>query len=262
MKRAALIALALALLLITWWALRIPRRLSAPAGVALSAPEPAALYRSKAKAGLAQPQAQGSGQAAPSQAAPAPAAQGQEAAAPSAVAPVKPAAAAKPADSLAELNSILEAGDDNDPRLDTDFNALTPQTKRLFRQRYSQAPAEQRNTRGTIVMLLGENLDSPEDWAFLRSVLSEPPCQSLEDCSHPAASKHQENGMRVTLAYPQMVALTQVEDRLKEARQPGGQGQGAAVQEAVQALRVAKASPVPAVSELAGELMARYGLGL
>jgi hypothetical protein len=265
MKKAALIVGALVLsLILAWWALGRFRRASAPGAVQLSAPEPSSLYRSKAAALRAQLQTQSSGLAAPAASALlAAVTSGQgSASAPATFAASRPAQAPKPAESLAELDAILGSGDDSDPRLDSDFNALSPEAKRLFRQRYSQAPAEERNARGTIVLLLGGNIDSPEDWAFLRSVLSEPPCQSLQDCARaaPASAKHQEGSMKVTLAYPQLVALKQVEGQLEESRKPGGEALGNTAQEAVRVLRIARASAEPKVANLAAEIANRFGL--
>lgn len=118
---------------------------------------------------------------------------------------------------LAVLDQILASHDDNDPRLDAAFNALTAAEKARFRDRYRAIPAEQRNARGTVVYLLGKNLTAPEDWAFLREVAGESPCLSLEDCSK-ASGDSKGLGDDVTLAYPSLVALKQAERALAEGR--------------------------------------------
>jgi len=111
---------------------------------------------------------------------------------------------------LTALDEVLRTGNDNDPRLDRDFNELTPAQRRLFRAKYAQLAAERRNDLGTIVFLLGKNLRSVEDWEFLKRVVREPPCQSMTDCSKPPASKeHGQESLEITLVYPQLVALEQ-----------------------------------------------------
>src|SRR3989339_1315542 len=49
-------------------------------------------------------------------------------------------AEAEPLIKLKTLENILESKDDNDSRLDSDFNNLSPETKRLFRQEYRRMP--------------------------------------------------------------------------------------------------------------------------
>lgn len=146
------------------------------------------------------------------------------------------------------LESVLEAGDDNDPRLDRDFDDLSDADKRLFRKKYREVPAERRNARGTIVYLLGRNLKSPEDWAFLRAVASEAPCLSLADCSKAAkdGDDHRSLGAEVSLAYPALVALKQAEWALQKDPR-----------EAWSVIRAAKESQIPAVAKAAAELERR-----
>lgn len=121
---------------------------------------------------------------------------------------------------LRELETILSSRNDNDPRLDLDFNSLTAEDKRLFREKYRAIPAESRNARGTVVYLLGKNLKTREDWAFLREVALEPPCLSLSNCAkRPAPGSDEEaTGDEVTLAYPALVALRQARRELEKAR--------------------------------------------
>lgn len=149
-------------------------------------------------------------------------------------------------DKAALLDEILLSRNDNDPRLDSAFNTLTPATRRLFREKYRALPPESRNQRGTIVHLLGKNLDAPEDWAFLREVVGEPPCLSLTDCAKPPAGGEGGPGDAVTLAYPALVALKQAERVLAE----GGPGRD----EALSVALAGKASPVAKVSQAAARL--------
>jgi hypothetical protein len=130
-----------------------------------------------------------------------------------------PASSPEARATLDVLNQILASKNDNDPRLDTAFNALTPETKVLFRRRYAELAPERRNERGTIVFLLGKNLTEADDWAFLAQVAAEPRCLSLADCGKPSRGDA-EPGDAVTLAYPALVSLTLVGDALRRRSNP------------------------------------------
>ncbi len=160
---------------------------------------------------------------------------------------------------LAVLEEILDSKNDNDPRLDRDFNGLSPETKRLFRKKYRGLKPELRNEQGAIVHLLGKNLKSAEDWAFLREVAGAPPCLSLADCSKemPSTGDHRELGMEITLAYPSMVALNIAERVLDEAGS-AGEKTSPAFQEAVGVINAAKNSDIPVVSKKAEELGKKF----
>ena len=163
------------------------------------------------------------------------------------------AAAAAPADGparakLRTLEEILASRNDNDPRLDRDFDGLSPEAKRLFRRRYRETAPERRNERGTIVYLLGRNLRSREDWDFIRGVALEPPCLSLADCAKaPAPGTDEEAaGDEVTLAYPSLVAL-------RQARRAGSR------KDALSVLSDAKSSRTRAVARAAASLERELG---
>jgi hypothetical protein len=158
---------------------------------------------------------------------------------------------------LAVLDEILRSKNDNDPRLDTAFSSLSPETKRLFREKYRGIPPERRNERGTIVFLLGEgNLREADDWAFLREVASEAPCLSLADCAKkpkPGADDAEAKGDEITLAYPSLVALKQAEHVLETA--------SASSKPAIEARRVLAAgrkSSTPAVARMAIKLSKEF----
>jgi len=156
-----------------------------------------------------------------------------------------PAAVFPPA--VRELEDILASHDDNDPRLDKDFNALSDADKDAFRKKYRDIPSERRNERGTIVHLLGKNVRGPADWEFLREVAGEPPCLSLADCSKPAAAG--EPGDDVTLAYPSLVALKRAQRALEE---------GTAPDEGRKIVAVGRKSRMPAVVRLAEKLDRKF----
>ena len=146
------------------------------------------------------------------------------------------------------LEEVLASRDDNNPRLDRDFNALSPEDKAAFREKYREIPAERRNERGTIVYLLGKNTASAEDWAFLREVAGEPPCLSLADCAKPSDGAG-EPGDAVTLAYPSLVALKQAERALEA---------GISAAEAKAVIAAGRGSKMPAVARLAEKLAKRF----
>ena len=155
------------------------------------------------------------------------------------------------------LREILVTKNDNDPRLDREFNNLSPITKRRFEEHYEKMDPERFNERGTIVFLLGKNLSGKEDFDFLKKVLDEPPCKSLADCKKDirltdSDSLHHDAASEVTLAYPQVVALKSLENFLKTA--PSDKDLLAS---AYQALDRAKNSPIPIVSRMAFDLAAR-----
>jgi hypothetical protein len=115
---------------------------------------------------------------------------------------------------LVLLDEILISKNDNDPRLDRELKDLNTETRRAFRDRYRNLPAEKRNERGTIVFLLGRNLETREDFAFFEEVLAEPPCRSLVDCSKDPVRQeegHVDIGVGVTLDYTSITALQQLE---------------------------------------------------
>jgi hypothetical protein len=161
---------------------------------------------------------------------------------------LRPTASSAAKAKLAALEDILRSRNDNDPRLDRDFIGLSEEAKRLFREYYLALAPERRNERGTIVYLLGKNMQTKDDWSFFRAVVAEPPCLSLESCSTPAAGGG-EAGDEVTLAYPSLVALRQAQRAAEE---------GASRSEARSVLEAAKTSRMRAVVRLASSLEPRF----
>lgn len=155
------------------------------------------------------------------------------------------AAKAARADPLSALEEILASGNDGDPRLDSEFSALTGPQKRSMERRYGRARREEFQARGTIAFLLGRAAETREDWAFLRGVAAEPPCLSLDDCAKAGEAPPLDE---VTLAYPQMLALAMAE-RALASRRPGSDG-------AWDVLREASRSRTPLVARKAAEIEA------
>jgi hypothetical protein len=171
-------------------------------------------------------------------------------------------ASANPADlsKLHVLQQILAAHGDNDPRLDSELKNLSPGAKALMRGQYEATQTEKRNQRGTIVYLVGRELNSSEDVGFLHSVLSEAPCLSLTDCTREERASvlpeehHLDAGNDTTLAYPQIVALKSIEAFLNRPESASN----ALSPQLVSELEAARQSPVRKVATLADEIARRY----
>ncbi len=154
---------------------------------------------------------------------------------------------------LAILDEILASKNDNDPRLDQDFNALTEGAKTLLREKYKSLAPEKLNEKGTIVFLLGRNITSERDIGFMRQVLSEPPCFSLTNCKEAPSGSEQsseEAGINLTLAYPQIIALKQLSNAMGNPNAFQGS--------ALEVLKSAQNSPIPLVSKISTQLVQRF----
>ncbi|MBI3554349.1 MAG: hypothetical protein HY077_17770 [Elusimicrobia bacterium] len=146
------------------------------------------------------------------------------------------------------LDEILLSRNDNDPRLDREFNGLVRAEKDQFRRKYKALAPEKRNERGTIVYLLGKNVKDDADWRFLREVAAEPPCLSLADCSK-EGSGPSGMGDDVTLAYPSLVALKAAQRRLEKTPDS---------KEALAVVAAGRESKMRAVSRLSAQLESRF----
>ena len=124
------------------------------------------------------------------------------------------------------FDEIIRTKNDNDPRLDTTLKNLAPETKAQLRTRYESFPRERRNARGLTVFLIGREMATNDDVAFISAVLDEAPCLSLGDCSKPpqeSGEAHEgihagegDQGGEVSLAYPQLVAVRMLVPWLKK----------------------------------------------
>jgi len=115
-------------------------------------------------------------------------------------------------DKVLVLKEVLATGNDNDPRIDQVLKNLDPPTKAAFRSIYRDLALEKRNSRGLIVFLLGRHLNEPEDFQFIKSVLVEEPCLSLDQChEEPEGANGDGSPSDILLNYPQAVALESME---------------------------------------------------
>lgn len=155
------------------------------------------------------------------------------------------------------LLRILARKNDNDPRLDRDLKKLTPALKAAIAEEYFQRRPEERNAKGTLVLLVGREVETESDLAFIELVLREPPCLSLSDCAQLAkipssANAHASDGQELTLAYPQRVAVLWLERAWRKA--PRGP-LAPRIREIL--AEVARSSEVPLVRRAANEALAR-----
>lgn len=162
---------------------------------------------------------------------------------------------AETAQKIQILSEIFQSKNDNDPRLDSEFKNLSPHTKLALQKEYKETPVELRNERGTIVFILGRNLNSQEDFQFFKQVISEPPCLSLSDCTKAPDEDHSETSTQVgiTLEYPQIVVLKSLQNFLSQrtVSHPGSPENRLALQ----VLQDAKKSQSLVVSQMASTLI-------
>jgi hypothetical protein len=152
------------------------------------------------------------------------------------------------------LTEIFDSKNDNDPRLDKDFNHLSPHTKEALEAKYRELHPEARNERGTIVFLMGRNLNSSKDFEFFSQVIREQPCLSLGKCSETGERDNPEEneGVEITLQYPQIVALKSLELYLNKNPESAS---------AIQVLREAMKSKSPVVRQTASSLLTKFQAG-
>lgn len=165
-------------------------------------------------------------------------------------------AATIPAEKQTEvLESILKSGNDNDPRLDSDLKVLSEPAKQSFGKKYESIPAEKRNEKGTIVFLLGRNLQTENDIVFMGKVLREEPCRGLKNCREDMlqGDAHSESGIEVTLAYPQIMALKALERILSQGRTHP------LFTRSMEEVKAATNSPVDIIAKMAKDLEKKYG---
>jgi hypothetical protein len=154
---------------------------------------------------------------------------------------------------MAIFDEIMKSKNDNDPRMDKDLVGLSPAAKAALMRKYEDSPAELRNNRGTIALLIGRELSTPQDLEFLKTILAEPPCLSLENCRTPSApggDEHSQNGIGITLVYPQLVTLKMLESYLSH----DGQNSLIMNQSAQDAILAARNSSNPILSSAASNV--------
>jgi hypothetical protein len=117
------------------------------------------------------------------------------------------------------LDDILSSRNDNDPRLDSELTNLSEEDKQALEKKYSSQNKEKLNERGTIVFLLGRNIESSKDLVFFKQVAQEKPCRNFTYCDGGEVAKEGEDhdgANDVTLAYPQVMVLKSLENFLNQ----------------------------------------------
>ncbi len=160
---------------------------------------------------------------------------------------------------LSILSEIIASKNDNDQRFDAELRNFSPALKSAIFRKYADAPAERRNERGTYVFLIGREIKDAADVGFLKSVLMENPCLSLENCERaPEGQGGDEEHLgainETTANYPQLVAIRAIRHKLVELREQG-QESSALFSGLLQALREIRVSPNPRVVDEAAKTL-------
>lgn len=158
------------------------------------------------------------------------------------------------------LNEILKSKNDNDPRINTELKTLTAEVHRALMVKYNGMAPEDRNGRGTIVFLIARDLKSTGDLDFLKTVYQEQPCLSMGDCQKAVdeGQSHQAGGNEVSMNYPQLVSLYQLDQQL--SRNPALISDPVFRAHFVDVIRTAENFAVPQVHDRALQIRMKYGL--
>lgn len=121
------------------------------------------------------------------------------------------------------LDEIFASRNDNDPRLDSEFEEISPEMRAALIVSYKALPKERLNERGTLIFLLGKKINDEKDIDFFQELIAEAPCLSLTDCSKESiveslGDEHQAESQATTLVYPQLVALRLVSSNYQSAK--------------------------------------------
>ena len=160
---------------------------------------------------------------------------------------------------LSILSEILTSKNDNDPRYDTELRNFSPEAKRVMVRKYADTQPEKRNERGTYVFLIGREIKDAADVAFLKSVLNEKPCLSLENCDRvPESGSGDEEHLgainETTANYPQLVAIRALKHRIDEMKE-AGQESAPLFSVLLQTIRESKGASNPRVVEEATRIL-------
>lgn len=163
---------------------------------------------------------------------------------------IEPLVKAPPvAQQFAILNEILASGNDSDARLDRELKSLPAEARTAIRKMYRETKKESLNARGTMLFLLGRNIESSEDLQFLAEVAHEPVCRSLSDCARfsnaPEDAEHVRD-LDLVLAYPQVVAVRAASEFIKSP-----EANAALQAQAVAVLKAGAQSRSPTVASFA-----------
>ncbi len=151
------------------------------------------------------------------------------------------------------IEEFLVSKDDNDPRVDQELSSISDELKLKIENAYQALPLENRNGRGFLAFLITRDLRTDKDVQFLKSIFEEKACLSLSDCGSSAQEDpHLDSVNNVSLNYPQMTALYQLQKRIEN--DPSILAQPSVRQEIELLLREAKQFPAPGISSRVEEI--------
>lgn len=114
------------------------------------------------------------------------------------------------------IEELLLSKNDNDPRVDQELLNISDELKAKIESAYQSLPMENRNGRGFLAFLISRDLKTDKDIQFLKSIFEEKACLSLSDCgSSSQEDPHLDSINNVSLNYPQMAALYQLQKRIE-----------------------------------------------
>lgn len=117
---------------------------------------------------------------------------------------------------LKTIYEILNSKNDNDPRIDSELKNLSFNLKENLMLKYKKMKPEMLNEKGFLAFLVSREAQHPEDLDLLMTVFEDSPCLSLADCSfaEKQVDPHHSENDNVTLNYPQLSTLYQIEQKL------------------------------------------------
>lgn len=149
----------------------------------------------------------------------------------------------------AVLNQVLVDQMDNDSRVDRELSKLNQKDRMDFRDKYRSLKPESLKNRGLIVYLLGRNIETQGDLEFLKEVLNERNCLSLENCAVTDGKTLGEPSLATHLVFPKLMALAALKAKLKVS-------QSARMRESIESiLQNARSSMNPLIVKAAGNSM-------
>lgn len=142
---------------------------------------------------------------------------------------------------LARLEQVLSSNHDHHPELDTEFRQLTPALKTAMVNRYHSLDPSALNQRGTLVFILGREIQDSGDLQFFRQVLT-------ENSKQPGAKTFSDD---LSDHYPSVMAIRMQEERVKEEKASVLRGEVEAI------LSEAASSPNPVIAREAKQALGR-----
>ena len=157
------------------------------------------------------------------------------------------------------LDEIFAAKNDNDSRLDTEFDEISPELREALVVSYKAMPKERLNERGTVIFLLGKKIENESDLGFFQDVIAEAPCLSLQDCSVDSAvespgDEHLGEAQETTLVYPQLISLRLVSSNYGSTENP------ALRERMAEFFKFAQQSPSEYIAEEAARISSEAGI--